>query len=400
MATDLLDEMLAFTEALLREPDAPTRPFELPRPSRHLPSPRVSAPKPAARRRRSLLVAPVLIYALVALPTIAPTIRVRVDGRRVEVHARPVGLIVMLRRAGIEPVDGVLLAAVTHREIDRHFDRARVERNGRPASWSTAVHSGDRVALRNGRPSVETTEHRSVPVPGAGLPEVEYQLWNPPRAGATDQLVGVRSGEVVADTPVTAAVAATPVREPVVALTFDDGPNPASTPAILTILHNAGIKATFCVVGYAARRYPELVKAIGDEGHVLCDHTMHHVQLLGRKSADVIRAEIGDDADAIEQASGQRPMFFRAPGGTWASTLVDEVHRQGLRALGWNVDPADYTRPGAAVIANRIMGQVRPGAVILMHDGGGDRSQTVAQLVGLIERLRAAGYSFRVPLAS
>ncbi len=232
---------------------------------------------------------------------------------------------------------------------------------------------------------------------GAALPDIEYQLWNGPRAGATDQLVGERSGEVVSATPTTAPVAASPVTELVVGLSFDDGPHPDTTPAILAVLKAAGVKATFCVVGYAARRYPGLVKAIHDDGHTLCNHTMNHVQRLGTKSPDTITAEISDDGDAIEAATGVRPRFFRAPGGTWASNLIAEVHRQGQRALGWNVDPADFERPGASVITSRVLTQLRPGAMVLLHDGGGDRSQTVAQLRDLIDRLRAHGYSLRVP---
>jgi peptidoglycan/xylan/chitin deacetylase (PgdA/CDA1 family) len=400
MAIDQLDELIAFTETVLREPATAPAPALAPRPPirrSSAPVPRITAHPAPRRRRRARLVVPILAYALVALPTIAPALRVVVNGKVVEVHARSVQLITAVRRAGLEPVDGALLSAVTHRTLDRHFRRAVVIRGGRVSPLSAAAHSGDLVRLENGEATREATRERRVPVEGGGLPAVEFGLWNPPRAGVTDQLVGIRSGEVVSEEPTVPAVVATPVSAPIVGLTFDDGPNPASTPAILAVLRNAGIKATFCIVGYAARRYPELVKAIRDEGHVLCNHTMHHVQLLGRKSSDTISAEIRDDSDAIATAAGTAPLFFRAPGGTWSANLVDEVHRQGMRALGWNVDPADYERPGVTVILNRILEHVRPGVVVLMHDGGGDRSQTVSQLPLLIERLRRLGYGFGVP---
>jgi peptidoglycan/xylan/chitin deacetylase (PgdA/CDA1 family) len=397
MAIDLLDELLAYTDPTVREPEAPPRPPERPRPSTRLYVDSPPAAAPQRSRRPSTLVMALVVYALVALPTIAPATRVTITGQAVVERARRVDVIAAVRRAGLEPRDGALLSAVTHREVDRHFDPAVVTRAGAAMGWTDAVHSGDRLVLRNGVTAREPAEPRRVEVDGGGLPAVEYGLWHPPKAGANDQLVGIRSGEVVTETVGIPAVAAAPVADAVIGLSFDDGPNPATTPAILAILHSANIKATFCIVGYAARRYPELVKAIHDEGHVLCNHTMHHVQLLGRKSADQITAEIRDDSDAIAAAAGERPLFFRAPGGTWSPNLVEEVRRQGMRALGWNIDPADFERPGARVIVDRIVTHLRPGGVVLLHDGGGDRSQTVAQLPLLIQRLRKLGYGFGVP---
>ncbi|MBA3653098.1 MAG: polysaccharide deacetylase family protein, partial [Actinobacteria bacterium] len=212
-----------------------------------------------------------------------------------------------------------------------------------------------------------------------------------------DVVVGTRSGEVLSRTELSPPTPAAPVTEATVALSFDDGPNPEWTPAVLAILRSAGVKATFCMVGYAARLYPALVKAVADEGHTLCNHTMNHVQSLGRRPVAEITAELQGNSDLIAAAAGTRPAFFRAPGGTWSPNVIDEVHRQGMRALGWNVDPADYNRPGAPVITERILQQLRPGAVVVLHDGGGDRSQTVAQLRNLIDRLKALGYGFGVP---
>jgi peptidoglycan/xylan/chitin deacetylase (PgdA/CDA1 family) len=339
------------------------------------------------------------LIVLLALPTVAPGFRVRVGGHTVTLHDRAPTVALALTRAGFVAHDGPLVAVMSGRALDRHFDRARVRVDGKVRPLAARVANGDSLQLLNGHPVVETTVHRESRIPGGGLPEIEYELWQPPVAGATDQLVGAASGEIVSEVPVRAPVNATPVTDASVALSFDDGPNPQWTPAILAILRDANIKATFCVVGYAAERYPALVRQIAAEGHTLCNHTVHHVQMLGRKSAPEIDAELRGNSDIIEKAAGVRPLFFRAPGGTWAQNLVDAVHSQGMRALGWNVDPADYRRPGAAVISATILHHVRPGAVVLMHDGGGDRSQTVGQLRALIEHLRAMGYSFRVPTA-
>jgi peptidoglycan/xylan/chitin deacetylase (PgdA/CDA1 family) len=401
MATDL-DELLALTETLLREPEAPPRlpfraPVPPPRPVRSARPAPVVAPLLRPSRKRPITLVGSLVLVLLLVPGIAPRVRVQVDGHAVLVYSNAPTVEAALRRAGIVPRDGALLAIKTRAPIDAHFDPAIVLRNHRPVDRDAALRADDRIAVRNGYPRVEGVVARTVAIDGGGLPAIEYGLWRLPTAGSSAQLAGERSGEVVSTVEVARAVAAAPVSEPVVALSFDDGPHPDTTPAILAILRAAGIKATFCVVGYAAQRYPELVKAIHDEGHTLCNHTMHHVQKLGDRPANVITEELRDVGDLVERSAGVRPSFFRAPGGTWAPNLIDEVHHQGMRALGWNVDPADFERPGAAVITNRVMAQLRPGAVILLHDGGGDRSQTVAQLGALIERLRAHGYGFAVP---
>lgn len=396
MAIDL-DEMLAVTEALLREPEPAPRPPTRPRPAPVARPARVRSVVRARRRTTSATTAAVLVLALVGLPAIAPRVRVNVGGRIIAFHSATPTIADVLREAALVPVDGALVSAVSRRQLVPRFDRAMVTRNGRPVTAAARVSSGDQVAVRNGQSSVEAVVARDVLTPGEPLPPIEYGLWHAPRDGVTRRTIGEASGEVLGEAMVVPPVAARPASEMAVALTFDDGPHPDTTPHVLAALRAAGVKATFCVVGYAAVRYPHLVRAIVADGHTLCNHTMNHVQLLGRQPAEVMAAEIAQGADVIERAAGVRPQFFRAPGGTWASNLINEVHAQSMRALGWNVDPADFDRPGAAVITDRTLAQVRPGAVILLHDGGGDRSQTVAQLPALIERLRALGYALRVP---
>jgi peptidoglycan/xylan/chitin deacetylase (PgdA/CDA1 family) len=387
---ELLDDMLGWADALVGAPAAPSRPARG----------KITALVAGPTRLSSTLLVVFLVADLLWLPAVAPTLKVRVDGHPLVLHASSPTVLDALQRGGLRPIDGVLISAVSHRVIDAHFAPAVVRKGSHRVALSSPLKSGDALVLRNGSNEVEPTMHERVPVAGSGLPDIEYTLWAPPRPGLNDRLVGARSDEVVGETIITPPAPAAAVPGNVVALTFDDGPNPDSTPAILAILRAANIKATFCIVGYAATHYPQLVRQIHDEGHTLCDHTAHHVMGLGTKSPDVITAEIRDDADIIEKAAGVRPLFFRAPGGTWAPNLIAEVHRQDMRALGWAVDPADYKRPGAAVITARILAQLRPGAVILMHDGGGDRSQTVAQLAGLIDHLRALGYTFAVPQAA
>lgn len=184
---------------------------------------------------------------------------------------------------------------------------------------------------------------------------------------------------------------------PVVALTFDDGPDPTWTPQVLQILHDAGIHATFCLVGRAVRRHPDLVRAILEAGNTLCDHTQGHTEHLDRRPLPFIEAEVGQGREAIVDAAGQPPRFYRAPGGSLSAAVIDVAHRDGMAVLGWSLDPRDWKHPPAAAILDYILAGIRPGAVVLLHDGGGDRSSTVAQLPSLIGELTRRGYRFVVP---
>jgi peptidoglycan/xylan/chitin deacetylase (PgdA/CDA1 family) len=180
----------------------------------------------------------------------------------------------------------------------------------------------------------------------------------------------------------------------VVALTFDDGPDPRWTPAVLQILKAENVKATFCTIGYLAQRHPELVKAEFDAGNTVCDHSMHHILTLPSRPHPQIVDEVLQAADVIRTITGQNPIFYRPPGGSLNQDIIDTAHQRGLRVLKWSVDPKDYTKPPAPAILARVTAKVGPGAVILLHDGGGDRSQTVGMLKQLIDELKHRGFTF------
>lgn len=189
-----------------------------------------------------------------------------------------------------------------------------------------------------------------------------------------------------------------------VALTFDDGPDPRYTPQVLDILAAAGITATFCLIGVKARRFPTLVDRIAAAGHVLCNHTMTHVDLLGH-SIDGARAEIAAASEAIAEAAPDAPLrFFRAPFGSWSTAIRVAAGELGLQPLDWSVNPCDWARPGVRQIVDVIERDLRPGGVILMHDSDAEvvdedsrRGQTVAALEAVIPVLRQRGYAFDVP---
>jgi len=184
----------------------------------------------------------------------------------------------------------------------------------------------------------------------------------------------------------------------VAALTFDDGPNPEATPAILDALGAEGVAATFFVLGRHADRWPAIVERTRAEGHVIGNHGYHHRKLVWR-SPSYVRDDIMLGAAAIERAGAARPRLFRAPHGQrnpWVSPIARSA---GQRTVGWTLGVWDTALPGPDVIAERVLRGTRPGSIVLLHDGdgydpAGDRMQTARALPRLIRGLRDRGFSF------
>ncbi|MFI9269494.1 polysaccharide deacetylase family protein [Kitasatospora sp. NPDC052896] len=178
-----------------------------------------------------------------------------------------------------------------------------------------------------------------------------------------------------------------------VALTIDDGPNPTYTPQVLALLKQYDIQATFSVVGIEAHAHPDLIRRIAADGHTLSNHTMHHPQPLSRKTEAQIRQEIEDTQSVIVDAGAPAPTLFRSPGGDWSSTIFSVAAQNGLTPIDWDIDPRDWARPGTAKITEKLLA-AKPGDILLCHDGGGDRSETIASLRTVLPALKAKGYSF------
>ncbi|MFE4977431.1 polysaccharide deacetylase family protein [Kitasatospora sp. NPDC056651] len=185
-----------------------------------------------------------------------------------------------------------------------------------------------------------------------------------------------------------------------VALTFDDGPGPA-TGQILDLLAQYHAKAVFCEIGQNAAANPATVKRILAAGHRLCDHTVHHPQPFAKLPHDKAAYEITAARDMIVQAGGPGTEvgWFRAPGGGFNADNEHITAGLGMSSLGWSVDTRDWSRPGVPAIVSAVQRQLKPGGVILMHDGGGDRGQTVAALKQLLPWLVGQGYTFDFPAA-
>jgi peptidoglycan-N-acetylglucosamine deacetylase len=186
--------------------------------------------------------------------------------------------------------------------------------------------------------------------------------------------------------------------ERAVALTFDDGPNPIATPRILDALAARGVKATFFVLGRHADRWPELVKRMSDEGHVLGNHGYHHRKLHVHGPA-YVRRDLTMGVESIERAASVRPRLFRAPHGfrnPWVSPIATSL---GERTVGWSLGVWDSARPGADVIVRRTVDGSRRGSILLLHDGdgydmAGDRTQTADAVPRIVDELRARDFVF------
>jgi peptidoglycan/xylan/chitin deacetylase (PgdA/CDA1 family) len=182
----------------------------------------------------------------------------------------------------------------------------------------------------------------------------------------------------------------------VVSLTFDDGPNPPDTLRLLDVLRRRHVKAVFCLWGDHVRDHPQVVRRIAADGHVLCNHSLHHDD-LSVLTPEQIRADLAETSALIRQAVPHaRIPYFRAPYGSWGES-PQVAADLGMQPLGWRLAITDWEPPGTDVLVQRLREGITPGAVVLLHDGGGDRSQTVEAVDRIIPELRAQGWRFTLP---
>ncbi|MEU2834090.1 polysaccharide deacetylase family protein [Streptomyces lavendulae] len=184
-----------------------------------------------------------------------------------------------------------------------------------------------------------------------------------------------------------------------VAITIDDGPDPRWTPQVLQVLRQNHVKATFCMIGTNAQKYPELVRAVAADGHRLCDHSADHDVTMDHKPVAYQRKQILDGKAMIQKAvPGVAVDYYRAPGGAFTPDSRAVATESGMQPLGWSVDPKDWSRPGLPAIVSAVEGKLPQQPTVLFHDGGGDRSETVAALKQYLPWLSARGYAFTFPV--
>ncbi|BCL24453.1 hypothetical protein GCM10017668_62960 [Streptomyces tuirus] len=222
--------------------------------------------------------------------------------------------------------------------------------------------------------SVKSSAYRLQPVTGYG----------PPRAAPRRTLVRREAPLKVSG------------RGRTMVLTFDDGPDPRFTPDILDTLAEYDVRAMFFVCGEMVAGGRRLLARMAEEGHVVGNHTWSH-PLLTRLTRRQIRSQMERTSDAIEDACGERPEWFRAPYGAWNRAAFQLGAELGMEPLGWTLDTLDWTTPGVRSIANRVEHGAAPGVVVLSHDAGGDRSQSVRALRRYLPELLDSGYHVTVP---
>jgi peptidoglycan-N-acetylglucosamine deacetylase len=184
-----------------------------------------------------------------------------------------------------------------------------------------------------------------------------------------------------------------------VALTFDDGPGPY-TSQVLDVLDEYHVKATFCMIGQQVHAYRAVVKRMIDDGMTLCDHTWDHDEKLGKHPAPYVARDIERMVDAVHAIDKNATVaYFRNPGGDFTPGTVRVCELLGMRPLYWSVDTVDWTRPGTAAIEKMLATKVHHDSIVLMHDGGGNRAETVAALRAMLPQLRSRFHLIALPTA-
>ncbi|MGO0059702.1 polysaccharide deacetylase family protein [Brevibacillus fluminis] len=186
-----------------------------------------------------------------------------------------------------------------------------------------------------------------------------------------------------------------PSGQKVMALTFDDGPDAVFTSQIAELLRKYDAKATFFVVGSRVLKNPSVVRQLAEDGHELANHTFSHPNMR-RLSPARLHREIEQTQKAIYDVTGKKPVLFRPPGGYYDESLVDSLRKAGFLVVlwSWHQDTKDWTDPGTNKIVAKVLKNARNGDIVLFHDYGGAREQTVHAIEEILPSLQKEGYRF------
>ncbi|MGI5920439.1 MAG: polysaccharide deacetylase family protein [Syntrophomonadaceae bacterium] len=181
----------------------------------------------------------------------------------------------------------------------------------------------------------------------------------------------------------------------VVALTFDDGPDPDNTPVLLDVLKKHKAQATFFVIGTKGEKYPSILKRIAREGHEIGNHGYTHFSGKNRQD-EYLQYEIRKANEIIHQITGQKPRLFRPPGGYLSNSLIEITQKEKVVIAYWSYiqDVKDWRGISANSISRHIIENIKPGQVIILHDGSPNGLQTAHAVDTLIEKLSQEGYRF------
>ncbi|HEY3763781.1 MAG TPA: polysaccharide deacetylase family protein, partial [Gaiellales bacterium] len=261
--------------------------------------------------------------------------------------------------------------------------------DGAAVAANDRLRSGDRLRLQAGPDRTEPVTVRRVPVSGGEPADPEYYLGRVPGEEVTVQ--GKISGKVASSAFHATGAAIVPHA---VALTFDDGPWPGQTMRILAILRRLHAPATFFVVGDLAEHFPQLIAAERRTPGVLVeDHSWTHplVPPFGEQRPKTVRFQIARTLQTLT-AESVHATLFRPPGGGWSDTVVAIASSLGVRLVLWSVDPRDWAAGATAKgVAHSVLTHVHAGSIVIMHDGGGDRTATIGALPRIIHGIRHRG---------
>lgn len=322
----------------------------------------------------------------------------------------------LVERSGISPDPGNLLAVDgSLLQVDGGYPYTITVNGGEPTHDDVQLSDGDTVVITDGTDKLEPVTEEVVAIPpavvntGTGAVHV-YSAQD--RQVAAQNVIRRTTGELsgkVKEEQIGEQVQVNLEHQnvdvgddKVIALTFDDGPWKDYTAQILDVLAENDAKATFFTVGERVDKNPDLTARAFNEGHEVCTHSYDHAAGsgngvdLGRMTVEEQIAEIQKGNEAITNATGQENIaarIIRSPGGNYGDAVASTLEPYVDAEIGWNIDTHDWQRPGTEVITERIL-SVEPGGIILMHDGGGDRSQTVEALRTALPELKAQGYRF------
>lgn len=363
----------------------------------------VKSPVRRLPRRRVVLgaVAALLALALVAGFSATRPVPVTIDGSphklpglAVVAHARESGLLAAPAGDTVSVRGDVLEVGGGQPPV--------VLRNGEAAADDTRIYGGDEITSRRGADTVESVEVTTIPIPfktvfeGSGpLSELAVEGKTGERRVTRGALSGIEISNVEAKPPVNTVVRK--VRPPkgakLVALTFDDGPWPVHTEQVLDVLAKHEVKATFFVLGVRVNRKPDVARRIAQEGHLLGNHSLSH-RSFPESSPKEVRKQIDKGREAIKKHTGVETNWLRPPYGAMDAAAWKVAKKANAKVVRWTVDSEDWRKRGPKKIADRVVKRVKPGAVVLFHDGGGDRRQTVKALPSIITQLKKKGYTF------
>ena len=364
------------------------------------------------------IIAAVLALALIGvggffLVRALMTFEVSVNGNTVKLHNGDT-VAKLLDEGYVSVTPGDLLAVDGSMLTEGGGDRCTVTVNGASATETTVLSANAVVEVTDGGDTTEEAEVTEETIPhGTREGDTSFgaywygsiHLLSDGEDGTKRVSTGKVSGKTVEEVvkqPIDAGYRIYTARpmDRVVALTFDDGPWPETTDQILDVLEQNNAKATFFTIGSQISQYASSVKRANEMGCQICTHTWDHAEgsgqgtNIGYMSASEQVQEVERGYKAIADVLGEEPAhILRAPGGNFNGDTITNLWDYVDAEIGWDLDTEDWRRPGSDSIANMIL-SVQPGQVILMHDGGGDRSQTVEALREALPQLVEKGYSF------